>query len=56
MRKILRMLDLSAAYDSVDHDTLLKKLEVEFGVKNQPLNWFRSYLSDRFRQVTFNSV
>ena len=39
--------DLSSAFDTVDHQTLLSVLERRFNVQSGALNWFRSYLSDR---------
>ena len=36
-------MDLSKAFDTVDHDTLLSKLNL-FGIKNNNLQWFASYL------------
>ena len=44
------MLDLSAAFDVVDHDILIKKLEL-YGVQVESLGWFESYLSGRSQQV-----
>ena len=39
---LLVCLELSAAFDTVDHDILLRRLEYNFGIKDQSLLWFKS--------------
>jgi retron-type reverse transcriptase len=46
-------LDLKKAFDTVNHDILLAKLEL-YGIKNTPLMLFKSYLSDRSQQCQVN--
>ena len=53
----LCLLDLTAAFDTVDHDLLMLRLERQFGFCGVVLQWFRSYLSDRsFRVVLSTST
>ena len=44
------LLDLSAAFDTLDVNLLCKKLEL-YGMDQTALNWFRSFLTDRSQKV-----
>ena len=48
---LLALFDASSAFDMVDHDILLHRLEISFGLSGLPLLWFRSYLTDRTQMV-----
>ena len=47
----LCLLDLTAAFDTVDHDLLLSRLDRTFGVRGQARAWFKSYLTGRTFRV-----
>lgn len=50
---ILVLLDLSAAFDMIDHEILISCLENLVGLKGMVLKWFRSFLSDRYFSVNY---
>ena len=53
----LYLLDLSAAFDTIDHNILLTRLSSWFGIQVQGtgLKWFRSYLPSRCFRVKYNN-
>ena len=52
----LSLLDLSAAFDTIDHDLLLSRLTEWFGIDGVVLQWVRSYLTGRSHLVKVNGV
>ena len=48
---MLSLLDLSAAFDSVDHGTLLQRLQTSYGLGRNVIAWFTSYLTGRTQYV-----
>jgi hypothetical protein len=51
----LTAIDLSAAFDTVDHDALLSVLNINFGIAGKALEWFSSYLRPRSLKVNVGS-
>ena len=53
---LLVCLDFSSAFDTVDHDVLLKRLENNFGICGTALTWFQSYLKDRAQRIVIQGA
>ena len=47
----LTLLDLSAAFDTIDDSTLLERLHGHFGISGTVFKWFKSYISNRQQRV-----
>lgn len=52
---VLVLLDLSSAFDTVDHRILIERLRQWVGISGSALDWFSSYLSDRTFWVTVHN-
>ena len=52
----LVLLDLSAAFDTIDQSTLLSCLCIWFGVGGSVLKWFTSYLTDHYQSIKIGST
>jgi len=48
---LLGFLDLSAAFDCVDRDILLQRLQIGLGMSDVVLAWIQSFLPNRTQQV-----
>ena len=53
---MLVLLDVSAAFDTIDHEVLLLRLEIDIGVCGSAVAWFRSYLSGRTQSVSIHNT
>src|SRR6218665_1823357 len=52
---LLDLFGVSSAFDSVDYSILLQRLSTSFGLTDKPLEWLRSFLSERTNCATFGS-
>ena len=53
---VLVLLDLSAAFDTVDHNILLRRLSETCGLSGVVLEWFTSYLTGRTQYIRHNGI
>ena len=48
---LIVLLDLSAAFDTVDHSILVNRLRNDYGLCEKAFDWLESYLTDRYQSV-----
>lgn len=53
---VLVLLDLSAAFDTIDHKILINQLENKYGISGLALEWLKSYLQERLQRVVVNGT
>ena len=53
---LLGFLDLSAAFDTVDHDILIDRLQAAFGIRGLVLRWIDTFICMRTQTVSFNGM
>lgn len=51
---ILCLLDLSVAFDTVDHEIIFRCLKLAYGIKGNVPFWICDYLTDRLQSVYWN--
>ena len=52
----LVLLDLSAAFDTIDHQVFLLRLQRDYGVTGGVTDWMESYLTNRFQSISINNT
>jgi len=50
---LLCLLDLSAAFDCVNHNLLLQQLQLSFSLTGVALEWIRSFLTGQTQQIAY---
>ena len=50
------MLDFKAAFDTVNHKILLERLQHDIGISRVPLQWFKSYLTNRSQRIAVQGM
>ncbi|MEG7522735.1 MAG: reverse transcriptase domain-containing protein, partial [Chromatiales bacterium] len=53
---LLVLLDLSSAFDAIDHTILLNRLRKRYGIQSYALQWIASYLQDRKQRVVIGQT
>src|SRR6218665_1520716 len=53
---LLGLLDLSAAFDTVDHDVLADRLSRTYGIRSTALDWLQSSLCDHRQTILYDGV
>ena len=52
----LVLLDLSAAFDTIDHQVFLRRLDQDYGISGGVADWMQSYLQNRTQSIDINGT
>ena len=52
---MITLLDFSSSFDTIDHSTLVHRLDTDFGFTDTVLKWASSYLTDRTHYVSLSN-
>ena len=52
---IIIFLDFTAAFDTICHQHILRKLESQYGISGNVLKWYESFLTDRICHVKIDN-
>jgi len=53
---VLTLLDLSCAFDTIDHSILIRRLDSVFGISSTALSWVKSYLTNRTQTIVIDDL
>ena len=53
---VLVMLDLSSAFDTINHNILMNRLQHLVGITDAALSWLHSYITERYQRVDVDSA
>ena len=53
---VLVMLDLSSAFDTINHNILMNRLQHSVGITDSELSWLHSYITERYQRIAVDNA